>query len=418
VIRRAAAALLALAMAPAAAAGGDWPRVREIVFTGNDTTQAGVLLREMVVRVGDPADPELLERSRQAIQDLRLFSAVELGQEPVADGVRVRVTVAEKYYLLPLPRASLNSDGQYSYGVGLRWSNLLGMNHTLHLTVAQGDRQAAGRGSMVRLHGSYEAPFVFESRYGLGLEFTHIEEPSTQGLFAEEVTDGARALLWRAWTDGGPASRGWRLGAGAQWDRQQRFGVAPVASPGQATALVLRADYDDMRFNLHSEEGLRFDVEGRAAVRGLGSDYDYDEALASYEHSWRVGARPHQTLGVFLEGAAYGGGPAGVPPRFMLGGADNLRGYELNFLGGERYWYGGVEFLRPLRWDWLRGMVFAEAGDAFGGAGPDGTFADVGVGLRLRLDSFVRTEFSIGIAYPLVDPGDGRSVRFFASGHR
>lgn len=420
-MRRPAAALLLAGWALAAAAAEvdpAWPVIREITFTGNETTQEGVMLREMVVRVGDPADPELLERSRQAIQDLRLFSAVELDQGAVDGGVRVRITVEEKYYLLPLPRASLNSDGQYSYGLGLRWSNVLGMNHMLHVTVAQGDRQAVGRGSMVRYHASYEAPFVFDSPYGLALEYTHIEEPSTLDLFSDEVTDSARALLWHAWDDGGPASRGWRLGAGAQWDSQRRFGFAPVASPGQATALVLRADYDDMRFNLHSEEGRRFGLEGRAAARGFGSDYDYDVALASYEQAWRVGTRPHQTLGIFLEGGAYGGGPAGVPRPFILGGSDNLRGYALNFLDGDRYYYGGVEFLRPLHWDWLRGMVFAEAGDAFGGDGPDGTFADVGFGVRLRLDTFVRTEFSFGIAYPLVDPGDGRSVRFFGNGRR
>lgn len=420
-MRRPAAVLLLAGWALAAGAAGAepaWPVIREISFSGNDTTRPAVLLREMVVRVGDPADPAQLERSRQAIQDLRLFSAVSLEQEPLGDGVRVRVTVEEDYYLLPLPRASADSDGRYSYGVGMRWWNVLGLNHTLHLTAVQGSRQEAGRGTRQEFRASYEVPFLFDSTYGLAVELGHAEEPVTGALFSDETTDDARVLVSRALGGGGPASHGWRVGAGLQWHDQQRAGVAPVASPGRSTALVLQARYDDMRFNLYSEEGRRFDLEGRATAGTLASDYAYQELVGHYEQAWRVGDTPHQTLGIFAEGGAFDGGPAGVLPPFSMGGSGNLRGYALNFQRGERYYYGGAEFLRPLGVDWLRGAVFLEAGDAFGGDGPDGTFADVGIGLRLHWSGFVRTELNFGLAWPLVDAGDGRSARVYATGHR
>ncbi len=49
------------------------PPIRDIRFEGNRVTSDRVMLREMVVAVGDPADPARIERSRQAIQDLTLF---------------------------------------------------------------------------------------------------------------------------------------------------------------------------------------------------------------------------------------------------------------------------------------------------------------------------------------------------------
>jgi hypothetical protein len=62
-----------------------------------------------------------------------------------------------------------------------------------------------------------------------------------------------------------------------------------------------------------------------------------------------------------------------------------------------------------------------EAGQTYGdgsGVGPDHVFADAGFGLRLRLTGFVRTELNVGLAFPLVEGGDGASMRFYVTGHR
>jgi outer membrane protein assembly factor BamA len=422
-MRALAAALLAAACGAAQGAGEvaapAWPTIRAIDFAGNDTTQPAVLLREMVVRVGDPADPELLERSRQAIQDLRLFSSVSLEQGALDGGVRVLVTVREKYYVLPLPRASLNSDGQYSYGVGMRWWNVLGLNHTLHVTVEQGDRREAGRGAALEYRASYEVPFLLDSPFGLSLDYDHSEQAAAF-LFDEETRDSVRWLFSRAFSDGS-ASHGWRLGAGVQWQDQQRTGFAAATSPGHATALVLDVRHDKMLFDLYSERGRSFSLEGRATAGEWASDYAFRDVSGHYEQSWAVGTRAHQTFGIYAHGGAYGGGPGGVPPPYALGGAESLRGYELNTLRGSHYYLAGMEYLRPLHWNWLRGVAFFEAGNALGDGsdlGADGVLADVGVGLRLRLSGFVDTELNIGLAYPLVDAGSGGAGRFFATGHR
>lgn len=396
-----------------------WPVIREIAFSGNDTTQSDVLLREMTVRVGDPADPDALERSRQAIQDLRLFHSVSIEQSPLADGVQVRVAVREKYYVLPMPRASANSDGQYRYGLGVRWWNVLGLNHTLKVTVAQGTSEQPGHGSLLRYHATYDAPFLFGSPYGLGLELVHAEEPVEDVLAYDQIDDTARLVLWRAFGDGS-ASRGWRAGGGLHWQDQAFAGPAAVEPAGQSTALVLSTEYRDTRFDLFSEQGRQFRLEGRSTAGGLGSDYEYRQLFGSYEQSWPFGDTPHQTAGIFASGGTYRGGPGTGPAPYLLGGAESLRGYPAQFLGGDHYYYGGIEVLRPLHWNWLRGVAFIEAGEAMGGgfATPDGVFADAGIGLRLSVNWFVHTELSLGLAWPLVDGGTGRGARIYASGDR
>lgn len=419
-MRALSAAALACAGTPAAPAEAPaWPRIVEIRFEGNDTTQAKTLLREMLVRVGDPAEPGRIERSRQAVQDLGLFRSVEAKTQEVEGGVRLLLSLREKYYLIPAPRVDANSDGQYAYGLQLRWYNAWGLNHTIRATFKQSERRAAGRGQISQLDASYAAPFVLDSPLGLEGSYRHITQPVEDPATYDEVRDYARFVLTRAFgKPGEPASQGWRLGSGLQWQRQDTRGAGAPPPQGQATALVLNTAYNGQHFNLYSEQGPRFGLELEGAAAALGSDYDYSSATANYENSWYVGSVPHQSLGVFAEGGVYDGGPAGAGDAYAVGGSDNLRGYRLNFRSGDNYYYTGIEYLRPLHWDWLRGTVFIETGDAFGGKNGAGSYTDIGLGLRLRLPWFVRVELNAGMAWPVGEVGKDAGGRFFATGRR
>ena len=99
-----------------------WPRIAEISVSGNEHTSDKVILRELDLMPGDHADPDRIDRGRQAVQDLGLFREVTVESEAVTDGVALRVRVNEKYHLLVLPRIDANADRDVSYGVQLRWS--------------------------------------------------------------------------------------------------------------------------------------------------------------------------------------------------------------------------------------------------------------------------------------------------------
>jgi len=393
-----------------------WPPIREIVFAGNDTTQPDVLLREMVVRVGDPADPERIERSRQAIQDLRLFRAVDARQEPVAGGVRVVFKVREKYFLIPTPRADANSDGEYAYGAQLHWHNVLGLNHTLRVVYKRKNAQQAGLGTAEEYDVSYAAPYLFDSAWGAETRVRHVRQPYLDPVAYETLDDTARFVAFRAFHEGRPASQGWRWGGGVEWKGDAVRGAGAPPASGDATALVVIASFTDVRYNLYSEQGQQWDLELQNARDGVASDYDYSSVIGHYDGSVYIGETPHQSIGAFAElGVRHG---PGTP--FELGGADSLRGYANHLLSGDSYYYAGIEALRPLHWNWLRGVAFIESGNTFA---EDGQFTlkdaylDAGIGLRARFTWFVRLEVNAGVAWPL-DHTQGNGARFFATGRR
>ena len=421
-MRRIAAALLLAAVAAAHAQPPAAPVIREIAYEGNDTTRARTMERELLIRPGDPADPAAIERSRQAIQDLGLFREVTARTEEVPGGVRVTFAVKEKFFIIPAPRADTNSDGQYAYGVQLRWYNVLGYNHTAKLVLKKTNRQEAGRGTALEFDGSYFAPFIFDTPYGLDLSYSHNREPVDETPPYDQVTQSARFVVFRSFRDAGaPASRGWRLGTGLQWVNSVNDGAGAPPSDGQATTLVLDAGYSGRHFNIYSDEGQSWSMEWQGSSEKAGSDYDSSTLVAHYDGSWYVGDTPHQTIGLFAEGGIQDGGPPSQVHAFEIGGASDLRGYPHNVAGGDSYYYGGIEALRPVYWDWLRGVVFFESGNAY----PDGenfavekSYADLGLGLRIRVTLFVKFELNIGYAWPLRPSVEGHRGRVFATGHR
>ena len=426
VLGAAALASAAAAWAQDAPAPAAYPAIVAIDFAGNDTTRPSTMLREMVVHVGDPADPAQIEKSRQGVQDLGLFRSVTVEQVPADGGVKLLFTVKEKYYIIPAPRADTNSDGQYAYGVQLRWYNVLGLNHIVRATVLEKDRKQTGRGKSLSYDASYTAPFLFDTPYGLDASYAHARETvdaSADGTVPayDEISQGARAIVSRGFSIDGVASHGYRWGGGLQWGSARYRGEGAPPSPGAATGFVVNGAYTDQRFNVYSEAGPKWSFEYALATQRFFSDHAYNMLTAHYDNAWYVGDTPHQTIAVFAEGGIYHGPRSPDGGAFELGGAGDLRGYRHNFLTGDNYYYAGVEALRPIHWNWLRAVAFFESGNTFAEDHEftiDDSYCDAGLGLRIRMTWFVKLELNVGYAWPLKDAGDGMKGRIFATGKR
>ena len=112
--------------------------VRRIVIRGNTTTQDNVLRREMRQIEGAPASTDNIERSRLRLQQLPLFSDVNMSTVEVPgqpDQIDVIFTVVEQ------PSGSINASLGYSQGsgitlgAGLQQSNWLGTGNTFGFQV-------------------------------------------------------------------------------------------------------------------------------------------------------------------------------------------------------------------------------------------------------------------------------------------
>ena len=402
--------LLALTATSAMAA----QRIDSIRIEGNAVTRESVILRETDLRPGDSADPAAIERNRQSIMDLGLFREVTLATEPGTTGVVLVVKLREKRYLLAYPRLDGNSDADLSYGAELRWANVAGLNHRLNAYYEQGDYpNDRDRESNRKVRIGYVAPFLRDSPLGLGARLEH-EEQRTLGEDGDfdETFDRAELILTHDRTRGRPRT-GWTLGGGLYWQDQSTDGEFAPPPDGNATAGVFVAGFDDLRFGLYSETGRRLATRIEVAVDGVGSDYGYTKATAGWFDARAIGATPDQNL-QFLAQAGWVGGGTDSRNDFSLGGSSRLRGYESDFVEGNRYYYGAVEYLRPLGWRWMRLLLVAEAGgadDDFRGEADGTPYASLGLGLRLRVTWFVNLELELGAAVPLRG-GDG--VRFFA----
>jgi outer membrane protein assembly factor BamA len=389
--------------------------IGRIEIEGNATTREEVILRELAVGVGEVADPDALEASRQAILDLGLFREVSVAVVTDPDGTQVlRIELREKRYLLPVPRLDASSDKDYSYGAQLRWSNVGGRNHRLNAYIEQSrfenesDRE---RDDLWRL--SYQAPYLFNDRDGLFVSAEQLDRRNPAGF--EEHFDRFAIGIQRDLRKDRPR-HGWELGLGLLWERQDTSGPAAPDPDGTATALLASARFDAQRFHVYSETGQRLDLQLQAARRGWASDYSYGLWNARYVNAWQYREREHENLRLVLGAGSRAGGPDSRD-QFSLGGSGSLRGYEADFLEGDRYYYGAVEYLRPIRWDWLRLLALVEVGgidDDQAGERSGEPYANLALGVRIRLTWFVDVEIEAGLAYPLRG-GDG--ARFFAGGN-
>jgi|GEM_PF-3661266 len=405
---------LALAiLAPSPAAGdGHVPAIVRIEFEGNRVTRESVLLRELDLAPGDRADPGRIEGGLQAIRDLGLFREVGAEQVEAPGGVVLQVRMREKRYLLVLPRVDVDDELDYSYGVQLKRANLFGLNHSIDLLADTGRYDADRlRQREDRLRLTWDAPWLF-GNHGLNTSLEHSDRlaPVDQGDYREEI-QRVQVLLTRDFRDSRPRA-GWVGGAGLFHRSQQTRGPDAPPDDGRANAVVGWGRYDDVRFHIYSETGSSLDMRVELAHEGWLSDYGYRRIDVTHIDRLAIGQREHQNLNFIASVAWMGGGPR-RRDAFDLGGATRLRGYESDYIQGQRMAYAGVEYLRPLfGHDWWRLLAVAEVGATGGsveGARSGGPYASIAVGTRIRLPWFVNVELELGVAQPLRD-GDGPRI--------
>lgn len=417
--------LLAFGSAVAAAPAAMLLPIREIRFEGNRVTRDRVLLRELVVAVGDPADPARIERSRQAIQDLTLFLSVTVTveQRPQDGGVVVLFTVRERWFVYPYPLVDVNADGDLALGAQLRGNNLFGLNHTLRITAVRRTYDGDSRPDQISLTASYLAPLLVDTRWSAALAGGYLDRTVARGELSNygEVTRYAEAQALRTLNRHGLLSQGWTIGGGLRFQHQTIDPGSDPAPPSAGTAIAVlgSARYRDIRFNNYSETGTEFGNRIEIASKGLGSDYDYQRVTSSVSQSWPLGGVPYQTFELKADvGSYFGGGEGRLRDAFTVGGAELLRGYRRDQAQGDFLYYAAAEYLRPVIWNTLRLLLVAEAGSAWPSLGSRERrplYASIGIGLRLRIVVVVNLQFEIGVAMPL---SGGGSARLFGGGGR
>jgi outer membrane protein assembly factor BamA len=379
------------------------------------------MLREMPIKVGDPAEPALVEASRQGVQDLGLFRSVTSLLEKVDGGVRLVLVVKEKHYILPFPRADASSDGGYAYGAQLRWDNVWGLNHTFtpyfeKRQPSEGEDDPEKRGVQTRTQMRYYAPFAYD-KFSVGVAAGYFKTPYLEPLRYEQEATFASLSVQRKISAGGN-SQGWTATTTLNWNEETHTGPDAPTDPqavakGHATSLGAGLSYRDMHFNPYSDEGVSWGVDALSARDGVASDYAFTGYGGDYNRYLSVGTLPHQSLNLQFEMRARHDGSYGGD-FYAIGGVETVRGFEPETAKGDAFYAASIEYLRPVFRRSIRALVVLDAANAFaapGDASFDKVYVSAGLGVRVRFQAFVAFELELGMAWPL----NGGPPRVFAS---
>ena len=107
--------------------------VHKIVIKGNEHTKEYIIARELLTKVGEPADDEKLETDRNRLFNLGIFSDVWIDKVEEDGGYTVFVIVQERIAVIPFPLVDYNEEDGWSGGAGVIHRNLGGRNRTIGL---------------------------------------------------------------------------------------------------------------------------------------------------------------------------------------------------------------------------------------------------------------------------------------------
>ncbi len=419
-LRRSLALLALLALQPAlgaetagvpAAAG--LPLIREVLFTGNAVTRREILDQEMLVHVGDPADPALIEKSRQAIMNLGLFVSVLASTETRDDGVALRIHVKEKFYILPVPKLNRNEQNQISLGAEIAIDNLGGLNQQLKLRYETEEAPGLSEGEITSYYAGYFYPRLVGTPYNLRTEISKDVSPAeavsgTSLISLYEKDAWFANLMLTRWLNPIGPSRGWLTGGGLVWRRNIYDFVSGLPDPAfqdsKAVGVTASLQFIDVVDYLYSRSGIDYGYAGEYGSKTLGSDTHYTRHELYYRRYFLLDGGNHENIDVQAKlGLSSGDMFLGDLYAYGIGGSKSLRAYDSGSITGNAYVLLNVQYLRPLfGYNPLRGTVFLDAGNAY----PNNLELhlgklhwDVGLGLRLRLKVFVKVDLRLDVAY-------------------
>ncbi|HTT76225.1 MAG TPA: BamA/TamA family outer membrane protein [Candidatus Binataceae bacterium] len=337
--------------------------------TGTHKVNPRIVLRELSYSAGQPFDVREIEKSRAAILNLNLFSAVEfkVGSNP-SDPHVVPITIAVQ----EKPKHSLNLALGYNtiteLNGQLTWNdyNFLGDGRQLLVTGTYSEITAAADVQLIQ-------PYFFSRDARLILEASQYQESYQTYMLNAPRFD---PHLMYTFTPSLQGTLGYRL----EYLKFNQVNPTTIdAIGGFRRDGILSGPDAGLNFNntgdiLNPQHGELLSLSGNFSDHSLGADYRY----------WRVvsEARKYQPLGsktilamrlkVGLEDTLNGKiGDVPLSERFYSGGPASVRGYGLRRigplslgndpLGGLSLIETSVELRHPLVWK-LSGSVFFDCG--------------------------------------------------------
>lgn len=389
--------------------------ILRIDLQGHRTTREQIIRRELHTTPGQPFDPKLLRADLQRLDNLDIFSSLRSSARPAGTGVILVIQLREIPPAVPYISYDVTDEDGWSFGPALKAVNLLGRD----LFVA-GYALFGGKTTLL-LDLNY--PWIAGNHLSFDLDVGRIERENTLDGFRETSVE------FSPWLGTYLGERG-RAGLGFSYFRVTSDRPGHTLQPNGEDQLFqagVRLGYDSRDVWGDPHRGWLNEIEVLKTGGLLPGDGDYWTTHLDLRRFQPL--TTDQTL-VLAGLLSLQSGQVGRDlPEYMdfhLGGANTIRGYNIDELGttlfGKNQLIGTLEYRFPLLASHeyilvglaadigLSGALFADTGIAWN-RGADFTGdrlqTGIGLGLRLLLPAVDMTRLDIGYS-----PSGGWHIHF------
>jgi len=358
------------------------PTISEIRIEGLRRTRERVVRELLTVQTGDVYNVNTLQQSLASLQRLQIFDEISVTPSPGAEPG----TVALTFNLSERRTGYVQLGGTYNEVGGLSGylifgdANLFGSAQRLNIQLQ------TGAADIYQL--DYLNPMFGNPRTSLGASIFS-RDTIRQVVLADE-TD----VDYLARRTGGTLTVGRQISPTTQLSSTLRLTevrALPLDNPNvppiilgssSVRSLAVAATRDTRLSIIYPVQGMY--AQGNIEAAGLFGGASFTRLTGEARRYWSLGGgkdtRPPRVLAARLQAGA----SSGTPPfldQFFLGGLDTLRGYEIDRFVGNNMVLFTSELRVPVS-DSIHGIVFVDAGDAWGGPFAD-VLADSDFNLRL-----------------------------------
>ena len=388
--------------------------VSEFEVLGNEKTQARFVIRWSRIKIDQSLNQAMLDLARQRILNKELFKEVTVKAVASGDKVKIVITLVEKRYALILPRLSRNADGDIKVGLQLSMDNLNGGDQSLRVLVERGEASTGEESSRYRI--GYRIPQYsqpYEYYVAFGQEIANTEDAAT-GFTNEVYDDFISFSVSREWYVAN-LPRSLKLFTGFTYQRVDLREPYPEEldgiEPGKYNRINLNLEYDGINYELYRRTGRHYFFTYLQGLEALGSDFD--------SRQFEMDARFYQPINELdnFNYRLFMGLSHNTPfnnENYGIGSSKTIRGIDKGSFTGDALIFGNFEYVKGFKKHRkFRTSAFIDIGNVY----EDIKSIDisdlrvgVGVGVRWKAVSFVRTDLVVDVGYDI----DTGNVKFYA----
>jgi outer membrane protein insertion porin family len=399
--------------------------INKIKIRGNYVTKDKVILRELVIKEGDPFDATKIKRCQEAIYNLGFFDNVTIDTEQVeVDKLNLIFEVQEKKTgNVGLGAGYSTVQGLVGY-VQLSQSNLFGEGKLISADVQYGDLQKSWQ-------LSYKDPWLFDTPTSAGVNLWNTYANSTYNNQGYDLDSyGFSVSLGRKIDDLQKAFLTYRYEEDTYSNVDANLhdavlgttNTAVTSAKGQISSISPSYTFDNRDDVFDASKGVYASVALQLGGGILGGDYNYIKETADLRYFvpsiWRFVLGVHVLMGnATTYSSRYGNAAVPVTEKFYCGGTDTVRGYEERAIGplggGDFTFVTNIEYKLKVIEHVLTLAVFYDAGNCWNNFN-DVNWSDpylvssVGGGVRLTIPGtvmLIRLDWGYGLDPVLRVPG-------------